>query len=70
MPNEKNMLKNVKIIQHFRKATLVIDAYNQLFVRAQDGGLLPLLTQNGEMIFAVAHPSMIEEQTQLLRKKD
>jgi len=64
------MLKNITKIQHFRNVTLVIDAYNQLFIRAKDGGLLPLLTQSGEMIFAVAHPSMIEEQTQLLRKKD
>lgn len=64
------MLQNVTQIQHFRKATLVVDAYNQLFIRAQNGGLLPLLTQNGEMIFAGVHPPMIEEQTQLLRKKD
>lgn len=64
------MLKNVRIVQHFSKATLVIDAYNQLFIHAKDGGLLPLLTQNGEMIFAVAHPSIIGEQVQTLRKKD
>ena len=64
------MIKNITTIQHFRKATLIIDAYSQLFILTQDGGLLPLLTQNGEMIFAVAKPSMIEEQTQLLRKKD
>ena len=57
-------------MQNFENVTIVKDSCNQLFIRAENNGLIPLLTQNGEMIFAGVHPPQIDINEYFLRKKD
>ena len=58
-------------MQYFKNVTIVKDSYNQLFIRTENKGLVPLLTQNGEMIFAGVHQPQNDSNIEdFLRKKD